>query len=86
MKDESACTVVDAFNKEWLCRCPRPMCVGMDGGTEFLAEFQETFDNHGCERKVTAPFNPQGNSVAERTHQVIGDALWTFELKECNSD
>ena len=58
----------------------------MDGGTEFLAEFQETLDNYGCERKVTAPFNPQGNSVVEQMHQVIGDALRTFELEERDLD
>ena len=58
----------------------------MDGGTEFLREFEETLDNYGCERKVTTPFNPQGNSVVERTHQVIGDALQTFELEERDLD
>ena len=84
--DKSACAVMDAFDKEWLRRCPRPKCVGMDGGAEFLAEFQETLDNCGCARKVTAPFNPQGNSIVERTHQVIGDALRTFELEELDLD
>ena len=58
----------------------------MDGGTEFLAEFQETLDNYGCTRKVTTPSNPQGNAVAERNHQVIDDALRTFELEERDSD
>ena len=58
----------------------------MDGGTEFLRKFEETLDNHGCERKVTTPFNPQGNSVVERMHQVIGDALRTFELEERDLD
>ena len=72
--DKSAHTVMNVFDKECLCHCPCLKHVGMDGGAEFLADFKETMKNHGCKRKPTTPFNPQGNSVVERIHQFIGDA------------
>ena len=33
-------------------------------------------------KKPTTDYNPQGNSVLERLHQVLGNQLRTFELEE----
>ena len=45
----------------------------MDGGGEFKKQF--ACANCGLVKKKTTPHNPQGNSVVEWTHQVIGNSL-----------
>ena len=81
LKNKEAWEAMDIFDKEWLCRHPRPRHVGMDGGSEFKKQFRETCENCGLTRKTTTPHNPQGNSVVERIHQAIGDSLRTFKLE-----
>ena len=36
----------------------------------------------GLKPKPTTDYNPQGNSIIERIHQVLGNQLRTFELEE----
>ena len=36
--------------------------------------------------KPTTDYNPQGNSIIERVHQVVGNCLRTFELKDQKVD
>ena len=84
--DATAYTAMNAFCNEWLCRYPRPKYVGMDGGSEFKKQFKETVKNYGLKVKKTTPYNPQGNSVIERIHQVIGDSLRAYELQEQELD
>ena len=84
--DATAYAAMNAFCNEWLCRYPRPKYVGMDGGSEFKKQFKETVKNYGLKVKKTTPYNPQGNSVIERIHQVIGDSLRTYELQEQELD
>ena len=65
----------------WLARYPRPKEIGFDNGGEFKAIFRELTENMGLKRKPTTDYNPQGNSIVERIHQVLGDRLRTFELE-----
>ena len=71
-----------AFDSTWLARYPRPQEIGFDNGGEFKNIFKELTDNMGIKRKPTTEYNPQGNSVLERIHQVLGNQLRTFELEE----
>jgi hypothetical protein len=43
-------------------------------------------DNYGIQKKNTTPYNPQANGIVERVHQVLGDALRTFELENRELD
>ena len=70
----------------WLARYPRPKEIGFDNGSEFKKEFRDLCKNMGMKPKVSLPWNPQSNSVLERVHQVLGDALRTFELNEKDND
>jgi hypothetical protein len=79
--NKEAATVMEAFNNEWLSRYPRPQFIGFDNGSEFKAQFQETCDNYGIKAKPTTSYNPQSNGIIERVHQVLGNALRTFELE-----
>ena len=36
--------------------------------------------------KVSLPWNPQPNAILERVHQVLGDALRTFEIDPNEED
>ena len=38
-------------------------------------------DNYGIKEKPWSSYNPQSNGIVERVHQVLGNALRTFELK-----
>ena len=69
-----------AFDSYWLARYPRPREVGFDNGKEFKWLFAELCDNYGIKRKPTTDYNPQSNAILERVHQVLGNALRTFEL------
>jgi hypothetical protein len=73
---------MDAFRNNWLCRYPRPIQVTFDNGSEFKSVFNEMCDNLGIKCTPTTSYNPQGNSVKERIHQVMGNMLRAFELEE----
>lgn len=73
--------VMEAFHEQWLCRYPRPAQVGFDNGTEFKFVFKELCANFNLKSKPTTNYNPQGNSIIERVHQVIGDSLRTLQIR-----
>jgi len=70
------------FDSYWLARYPRPQECGYDNGSEFKYLFKELCKNFGISSKTTTSYNPQGNSIIERVHQVLGDTLRTFELEK----
>ena len=75
-----------AMDDVWFSRYPRPKIIGFDGGSEFKSVFAETIANYGLEAAITTAYNPQSNGIIERVHQVINDALRTFELEERELD
>ena len=42
--------------------------------------------NYGLKKKPSTNYNPQSNGIVERVHQVLNDALRTFELDELELD
>jgi len=68
------------FDREWLCRYPRPRMVVFDNGTEFTSEFHELLDSYGIQPKATSIKNPQSNAIVERVHLTIGDSLRAMDL------
>jgi transposase InsO family protein len=84
--DKRSQTVMDAFHNNWRCRYPRPIQVTFDNGSEFKSVFKEMCDNLGIKCRPTASYNPQGNSISERIHQVMGNMLRAFELEERELD
>lgn len=74
------------FDEIWLARYPRPSHVGYDNGSTFKWLFKELCDNMGITSKPTTAYNPQGNAVLERVHQVLGNCLRTFELSKRELD
>jgi hypothetical protein len=42
--------------------------------------------NYGTQKKYSTEYNPQSNSIIERIHQTLGNALRTFELEEQELD
>ena len=43
-------------------------------------------ENLGIDCKPTTSYNPQGNAIIERIHQVMGNMLQTIELEEKDLD
>ena len=43
-------------------------------------------ENLGLHGKPTTSYNPQGNSIVERIHQVMGNLLRNFELEDRDLD
>jgi hypothetical protein len=69
-----------------LCRYPRPIQVTFDKGLEFKSVSKEKCDNLVIKYSPTTSYNPQGNSIIERIHQVMGNMLRSFELEERELD
>ena len=64
------------FDKNWLCRYPRPRKVIHDNGNEFMGcEFQELLDSYGIEAKPTTVTNPTANAIMEQIHKKLGEQL-----------
>ena len=87
--DKSAIGNAILFDKEWLCRYPRPLLVIHDNGGEFIGkEFQEMLSSYGIKYQPTTVKNPQANALIERTHLTMGDKLRTtiFEGEDWLSD
>ena len=87
--DATAITNAILFDKEWLCRYPRPTIVIHDNGGEFIGrEFQEMLASYGIAYRPTSVKNPQANALIERTHLTMGDKLRTtiFEGEDWKSD
>lgn len=82
VRDAAASTVSEAFDHEWLSRCPRPQCIGFDGGGEHNNAFKEVAGDCGLAKAQTTTHNPQSNDTAERVHLVPVNALKTHKLKE----
>ena len=80
--NKQAFTVMEAFNNHWLSRYPRPRRIRFDNGSEFKYVFREMCTNYGLKHKPTTTYNPRSNGIVKRVHQVLGDALRTYELQE----
>ena len=80
--DASAIHNAILFDKNWLCRYPRPLQVIHDNGSEFIGqEFQEMLHSYGITIKPTSVKNPQANSMIERVHLSMGDKLRATTFK-----
>ena len=75
-----------AFDSYWLARYPRPMEVGVDNGSHLKRHFMELIQNYGLKKKTSTEYNLQSNGMIERVHQVLGNALRSFELEERKLD
>ena len=72
----SSIAVSKIFDREWLCRYPRPRKVIHDNGKEFMGcEFLELLASYGIESKPTTVKNPTANAVVERIHGTLGEQL-----------
>jgi hypothetical protein len=71
--DKRSHPAMDAFHNNWLCCYPRPIKVTFGNGSEFKSVFKEMCNSLGIKCRLTTSYTPQGNSVTERIHQVMGN-------------
>ena len=74
------------FDREWLCRYPRPRMVVFDNGTEFSSEFHELLQSYGIQPKSTTIKNPQSNAIVKRVHLTISNSLRAMDLSKRSFD
>lgn len=88
VRSQTAENCMLAFGDNWLSCYPRPQYIGYDNGSEYKQVFKDMCDNYGLKEKPSTAYNPQSNGIIERVHQVLNDALCTFELesRELNED
>ena len=76
VNDQSAVQSALMFENTWLSRYPRPSQCQHDQRKEFVGNaFQQMLIRNGIHDNPTSSRNPQANSICERMHQVIGNAL-----------
>ena len=73
--------IVNIVELTWLNRYPRPKLITFDGGSEFKADFNKIVrEEFNLVTKPASVRNPQGNSILERIHQVMGNMIKTFQV------
>ncbi|GMF24808.1 unnamed protein product [Phytophthora fragariaefolia] len=78
--DKASLTTAESFDREWLCRYPRPMQVVHDLGPEFTGvEFQMLLYSYGIKAKPITAKNPQANAICERMHLEIMNGIRSHE-------
>ncbi|KAG6611400.1 Pol Polyprotein [Phytophthora cinnamomi] len=78
--DKESLTSAESFDREWLCRYPRPLQVVHDKGSEFTGEeFQELLRSYGIKAKPITTKNPQANAICERVHLEILNVIRCHE-------
>ena len=73
----------------WLYRYPRPREITYDQGKEFIGhKFRKSLieTEYGITSKPSTLGNPMSNTVLERIHQVLGNIVWTFNMKQTYID
>ena len=82
-------TTENLVETTWLVRYPGPVEITYDQGGEFLGrEFKNSLieNEYGIKTKPASPGNPQANTIIERTHQVLGNLIHTYNLQETYVD
>ena len=73
--------IANIVEMNWLNRYPRPRHLTLDGGSEFKVDFTKLMkEEFNLVTKPTSTRNPQGNSVLERIHQVMGNMIKTIQV------
>jgi hypothetical protein len=79
-------TITREFENTWILRYPRPSKVVSDQGPQFMAkEFKDMLSNYGIKHVPTVTYNPTGNSICERIHNFINNALRANEAENLDN-
>lgn len=72
-----------AFLETLIARFPcKPKAVQVDGGSEFMAEFEEACAQHGISLFVLPPRSPKLNGRVERAHRTHLDEFYAVHVPE----
>jgi hypothetical protein len=80
LKNISASGRLEAFLCSWVARFGVPETLILDRGTQFASAAWASFCSRLRTKHVmTTAYHPQANSLVERTHRQLKDALWARE-------
>ena len=74
-------TILFIFDREWLCRSPRPRIVIFDNNNEFPRAFHVLLLLYEITPRQTTIKNAQANLFIERSHLVIANTLRVMDLQ-----
>ena len=64
LKHTDTMTVVEQLS-DWFTEVGRPTCIWSDGGPQFRTEFSQFCSQHGIKHKLSSPYSPKSNGLAE---------------------
>ncbi|KAG0424369.1 Endogenous retrovirus group K member 11 Pol protein [Dictyocoela muelleri] len=74
--DTNSETICRSFESNWLKKHLRPKKCLSDNGKQFISQkFKNLLAKYGIEHITSAPYNPTGNSLVERSNKEIGIVL-----------
>ena len=82
-------TIAYLVETTWMVRYPWPVEITYDRRGKFLShEFKNILIEieYGIKTKPANPCNPQVNAIIERTHQLLGNFVLTYNLQETYVD
>jgi hypothetical protein len=80
IRNKSSAHIAQLVEQTWLARYPMPQHIINDQGGEFTGyHFQNMCDRNHIRKHPISSKNPQANSVCERMHQTVGNALRTLQ-------
>ena len=83
--DKKSTTTANLIETMWLTIYPTPMEISYDQGSEFIGhEFRKYLieTEYGINAKTRTLENPTSNAILERIHQVPGNLVRNFNIKE----
>ena len=79
--DKTSYEASKTFDREWLCRHPRPSVMIHDNGPEFTSEFLELLSSYGIKSQPTTVKNPRPN-IVERMHETLSEMIRTEDFTD----
>ena len=76
LKSTTGDILAKAIDDNWLCRYPRPLALLTDNGSNLICgEVTSLLNSYNVKHKYSTTYNPQCNSIIERTHGTINEYL-----------
>ena len=88
-RDKKAMTIANLVETTWIVRYPWPVEITYDRGGKLLGhEFKNSLieNEYGIKTKPVSPGKQQANTIVEIIHQVLGNLVCTYNLKETYVD
>ena len=87
--DKRAISIADLVETTWLTNFTRTIEITYDQGSQFISHDSRKSlieTEYGMTSKPSTWGNPTSNAILEQIHQVLGNIVWEFNIKETYVD